>query len=674
MHAEEHPLAAAANAPRHLRYLCSRKTLDFNEVIEYIDSLPSAQLNEVVRGCNENGKTPLHYAAQLRPGADGAALCAALLERRADVDAVTRRGHTALLFAAGRGHAKTVEVLLDANANPRIVSASGEVPWRCSSGANLGADTLARLIAAQEADNRPWQDFRQSSEARAAQSEYERWSLQSVAHQVANVRISDATDDICSDGKTSGNRAELVKCIVHAVECEPPSAVTFALVTAVAKDNVAARTALRMIFAGESSVRAVCPTLRACREDALRQEAERLGGKRLRKVIVARIVCALLHELKTSGAPKKLTSQEIIVAAGSDVPLALEVLLVRGPVWIDEGHAVYGAWTAAVRLVQQHDKSLSELAWTIVGKLQVQGRQRQFATCRDYVLLLRWAVGICHAPGYLDLVSEVCELASCTGCGLQLSEIQQDLELPMDVGSHVLAVLSERPNLRSGSQNRVSAQTLPRYVLEATLEWVADTVAVAKMRDVMDAMLEHVQSPEDTLFIGVDTEWGKDESDDLPPSLVQVAVHGKTWVIDVRDDSPEFGRLFSRLASDTRVRLLGFSFSRDASRLVSLMRREGELAWSSEELMAIVTDLQRLAMSREPFSKDPGALRGLHRVTEAILGRSLDKSLQCSDWDARPLSDTQLRYAATDAAVLLDIASAMGLGEHAQHIPESLTV
>ena len=50
---------------------------------------------------------PLHYAAQLRPK-DGAHLCAALLQAEAELDATTRRGHTALLFAAGRGHGEVL--------------------------------------------------------------------------------------------------------------------------------------------------------------------------------------------------------------------------------------------------------------------------------------------------------------------------------------------------------------------------------------------------------------------------------------------------------------------------------------------------------------------------------------------------------------------------------------
>ena len=55
----------------------------------------------------------------------------------------------------------------------------------------------------------------------------------------------------------------------------------------------------------------------------------------------------------------------------------------------------------------------------------------------------------------------------------------------------------------------------------------------------------------------------------------------------------------------------------------------------------------------------PARVAGLKRVAEQWLRRSVDKTLQCSDWDARPLSAAQLQYAATDAAVLLDLADAM---------------
>lgn len=50
---------------------------------------------------------------------------------------------------------------------------------------------------------------------------------------------------------------------------------------------------------------------------------------------------------------------------------------------------------------------------------------------------------------------------------------------------------------------------------------------------------------------------------------------------------------------------------------------------------------------------------GLAEVCERFLGRSLDKSLQLSDWSRRPLSREQLDYAAADAEVLLDLYDAL---------------
>ena len=40
---------------------------------------------------------------------------------------------------------------------------------------------------------------------------------------------------------------------------------------------------------------------------------------------------------------------------------------------------------------------------------------------------------------------------------------------------------------------------------------------------------------------------------------------------------------------------------------------------------------------------------GLAAAAKAYLGKALDKSQQCSDWDARPLSEAQRAYAALDA-------------------------
>lgn len=47
--------------------------------------------------------------------------------------------------------------------------------------------------------------------------------------------------------------------------------------------------------------------------------------------------------------------------------------------------------------------------------------------------------------------------------------------------------------------------------------------------------------------------------------------------------------------------------------------------------------------------------KGLSFILNAVLGVMLDKSLQCSDWGQRPLTDEQILYAANDASCLLDL-------------------
>lgn len=44
---------------------------------------------------------------------------------------------------------------------------------------------------------------------------------------------------------------------------------------------------------------------------------------------------------------------------------------------------------------------------------------------------------------------------------------------------------------------------------------------------------------------------------------------------------------------------------------------------------------------------------GLSHVVERILGKPVDKSMQVSNWELRPLSEAQVKYAAQDAHVLL---------------------
>lgn len=75
--------------------------------------------------------------------------------------------------------------------------------------------------------------------------------------------------------------------------------------------------------------------------------------------------------------------------------------------------------------------------------------------------------------------------------------------------------------------------------------------------------------------------------------------------------------------------------------------------FSPTQVMKNVRDLQKACQDllRAPH------LPSLTHVAESLLGKPLDKTQQCSNWERRPLSHAQSQYAALDAHVLLSIAS-----------------
>ena len=173
---------------------------------------------------------------------------------------------------------------------------------------------------------------------------------------------------------------------------------------------------------------------------------------------------------------------------------------------------------------------------------------------------------------------------------------------------------------------------------------------------------------------------------ELPVSLP------RAWVIDCSKPCPELRRLVRWLLGlpypgaacaahggvASAPTLLGFAFAHDIARLRTLSGHEhmrtpsGHIATRAEAgssgARPHVIDLQRAAMGLrdgKAYDAVPGAGRrytpGLGLVCATWLRKRLDKREQCSEWDRRPLSHAQLAYAAADAAVLIEIAVAMGV-------------
>ena len=97
-----------------------------------------------VNAANRNGKKAVHFAAQLRSDTEVLAL---LVEAGADVNSATHRGHTPLIYAAGRGRANVVTFLLDHGADAATWTVHGASALDFGRKSGLPTELIERLEA-----------------------------------------------------------------------------------------------------------------------------------------------------------------------------------------------------------------------------------------------------------------------------------------------------------------------------------------------------------------------------------------------------------------------------------------------------------------------------------------------------------------------------------------------
>jgi hypothetical protein len=167
----------------------------------------------------------------------------------------------------------------------------------------------------------------------------------------------------------------------------------------------------------------------------------------------------------------------------------------------------------------------------------------------------------------------------------------------------------------------------------------------------------------DGVLVGIDTEWG---DDGLGCALVQIATVNTVFLIDLMPahrgdpaagyDSADAAALVAALRwlmSEPRLMKIGFSFGHDWEQLEKIAPGVFQMSKS-------VMDLQTYIVNEALAETGRGDLVGLSTVVKRHLGASLDKTEQCSAWCQRPLSINQIRYAALDALVLVDLAAVLG--------------
>jgi len=178
---------------------------------------------------------------------------------------------------------------------------------------------------------------------------------------------------------------------------------------------------------------------------------------------------------------------------------------------------------------------------------------------------------------------------------------------------------------------------------------------------------EAVKELKESSLEAIDKTATKEEHKNIasPVALLQLATRKHVFIVDLqsicRQPEAGFGYMladFSLTEKEKALDTILFKiFQSDDIIKVGLGPTQDfkRLAWSYPWMPSMleykaVIDIQTLAKRAFPSvsSKD---LEGLSKLSIKLLGKSVDKSMQCSDWSVRPLSKEQLDYASIDAHV-----------------------
>jgi hypothetical protein len=150
-----------------------------------------------------------------------------------------------------------------------------------------------------------------------------------------------------------------------------------------------------------------------------------------------------------------------------------------------------------------------------------------------------------------------------------------------------------------------------------------------------------------------------------PVALLQLSTRERVWVVDLQllcrafpggssdtdltQEEHLVNEALKMVFVDHRVLKIGLGPQTDLKRL----------SWSYPHMQCFksfnaVIDVSTLVKRANP-GVSARSIEGLSKLCQHVLKSAIDKSMQCSDWSARPLSQEQLNYASLDAFVLTQL-------------------
>ncbi|RAL46354.1 hypothetical protein DM860_015347 [Cuscuta australis] len=172
--------------------------------------------------------------------------------------------------------------------------------------------------------------------------------------------------------------------------------------------------------------------------------------------------------------------------------------------------------------------------------------------------------------------------------------------------------------------------------------------------------------------IGLDAEWKpvRSQQSNFPTvSILQIACHvddddrrssNKSPLVFLLDLSaillPSIYDLLKDAFVSPNILKLGFRFKQDLVYLSSTFCSQGcDPGFDRVEPFLDITTIYNHLQQNLQGRRSPKQSKSLAAICQEVLGISLSKELQCSDWSQRPLTEEQKTYAAMDALCLLQV-------------------
>jgi len=169
--------------------------------------------------------------------------------------------------------------------------------------------------------------------------------------------------------------------------------------------------------------------------------------------------------------------------------------------------------------------------------------------------------------------------------------------------------------------------------------------------------------------VGLDCEWRPSLTafDTTKVSIIQIAFENRIYIVDLLNlnDCQLLDEKLSQMFSDPGIVKLGLSFSGDQKKAQESYPHMKCFKNPINNYCDLVDLFQKLNNQKNP---------GLAGLCEMILGLPLSKVEQMSNWENRPLRQSQLHYAAMDAYVQIPIYQVLLIqepGEAPQMAPKS---